>query len=328
MANGVLKVRVGGSWLPVATAAGGPHHATHETGGNDQIVSISAAILTSGTVPDARFPATLPAVSGANLTNLNATSLATGLVADARLSANVLKVTGGFPGGTATFLRADGTFAVAGTGDVLGPTSAVTSNVATFASTSGKIIQDSGLAVSNIPRLNAANSFHGQQTAQSFVAQAAGAGAASLMLFQTDAAAGNKWWQFYTANGTLVFRSLADDWSAQYGFLTLDHAGNLQTSMEVIARGLLETGAPDGSWPGIKFYNTYLTIVNKDTAQIAWFHETGILNLTAGNLRFSSTLFSLQNASGTPVLTVRSDGVVTVPYFLVVPVGTDKWAPA
>ena len=31
---------------------------------------ISAAKLTAGTLPDARFPATLPAISGANLTNL------------------------------------------------------------------------------------------------------------------------------------------------------------------------------------------------------------------------------------------------------------------
>lgn len=49
----------------------------------------NATNLTSGTVPDARFPATLPAVSGANLTNLNGTNVASGTVADARLSANV-----------------------------------------------------------------------------------------------------------------------------------------------------------------------------------------------------------------------------------------------
>jgi len=33
--------------------------------------NLNATQLSSGTVPDARFPATLPAVSGANLTNLN-----------------------------------------------------------------------------------------------------------------------------------------------------------------------------------------------------------------------------------------------------------------
>ena len=34
------------------------------------LTALSAANLTSGTIPDARFPATLPAISGANLTNL------------------------------------------------------------------------------------------------------------------------------------------------------------------------------------------------------------------------------------------------------------------
>lgn len=49
----------------------------------------SASDLSSGTLPDARFPATLPAVSGVNLTNLDASDLASGTVPDARLSANV-----------------------------------------------------------------------------------------------------------------------------------------------------------------------------------------------------------------------------------------------
>lgn len=44
----------------------------------------SASNLNAGTVPDARFPATLPAASGANLTALNATQLTSGTVPDAR----------------------------------------------------------------------------------------------------------------------------------------------------------------------------------------------------------------------------------------------------
>lgn len=46
----------------------------------------SGSDITSGTLPDARFPATLPAVSGLNLTNLNASNLASGTVPLARLS--------------------------------------------------------------------------------------------------------------------------------------------------------------------------------------------------------------------------------------------------
>jgi len=44
------------------------------------LTALSASNLTSGTVPDARFPATLPAVSGANLTNLPAGGQATNLL--------------------------------------------------------------------------------------------------------------------------------------------------------------------------------------------------------------------------------------------------------
>ena len=42
------------------------------SGGGSGLTALNATQLTSGTMPDARFPATLPAVSGANLTNLPA----------------------------------------------------------------------------------------------------------------------------------------------------------------------------------------------------------------------------------------------------------------
>lgn len=51
------------------------------------LTALSASNLTSGTVADARFPATLPAVSAANLTSIPAANL-TGTIADARISAS------------------------------------------------------------------------------------------------------------------------------------------------------------------------------------------------------------------------------------------------
>ena len=42
------------------------------TGSGANLTALNATQLTSGTIPDARFPATLPAVSGANLTGLAA----------------------------------------------------------------------------------------------------------------------------------------------------------------------------------------------------------------------------------------------------------------
>jgi hypothetical protein len=54
------------------------------------LTSLNASNLASGTVPDARFPATLPAASGVNLTSLNASNLASGTVPIARIDLNLL----------------------------------------------------------------------------------------------------------------------------------------------------------------------------------------------------------------------------------------------
>src|SRR6266404_3551281 len=64
----------------------------------------SASDLSSGTLPDARFPAVLPSASGAYLTALNANSLASGTVATARLGSGTANAT--------SFLRGDNTWAV------------------------------------------------------------------------------------------------------------------------------------------------------------------------------------------------------------------------
>ena len=58
------------------------------------LTSLNATNLGSGTVPDARFPATLPAASGVNLTALNATNLGSGTVADARFPATLPAASG------------------------------------------------------------------------------------------------------------------------------------------------------------------------------------------------------------------------------------------
>ena len=65
--------------------------------GTTDLTALNASNLTSGTIPDARFPATLPAASAANLTNIPAGNL-TGTVADARISSlTASKLTGALP---------------------------------------------------------------------------------------------------------------------------------------------------------------------------------------------------------------------------------------
>jgi len=58
------------------------------------LTALNATQLTSGTVPDARFPATLPALNGSALTDLNASNLASGTVANARLDQQLQDVAG------------------------------------------------------------------------------------------------------------------------------------------------------------------------------------------------------------------------------------------
>jgi hypothetical protein len=64
--------------------------ATLPAASGTNLTSLNASNLSSGTVPDARFPATLPAISGANLTNLDASDLASGTVPIARIDLNLL----------------------------------------------------------------------------------------------------------------------------------------------------------------------------------------------------------------------------------------------
>ena len=58
---------------------------------NKGITDVSADKLTAGTIPDARFPSVLPAVSGANLTNI--TTYADSLPTIASISPSVVENT-------------------------------------------------------------------------------------------------------------------------------------------------------------------------------------------------------------------------------------------
>ena len=59
-------------------------------GDGSTLTALNASNLGSGTVPDARFPATLPAASGANLTALNASNISSGTLSASRLPANTV----------------------------------------------------------------------------------------------------------------------------------------------------------------------------------------------------------------------------------------------
>jgi hypothetical protein len=83
--------------------------ATSFSGIGTLITALNATELTSGTIPNDRFPATLPAASGTNLTALNATQLTSGTVPVLRLG------TSGTRDNT-TYLRGDNTWATVTSG--------------------------------------------------------------------------------------------------------------------------------------------------------------------------------------------------------------------
>jgi plastocyanin len=83
--------------------------ATSFSGDGSLITALNATELTTGTIPNARFPATLPAASGVNLTALNATQLTSGTVPVLRLGSSGTR-------DNTTYLRGDNTWATASGG--------------------------------------------------------------------------------------------------------------------------------------------------------------------------------------------------------------------
>lgn len=89
--NGLVRFEVLGTGNATLSGA---LTANSFSGTGTALTALNASNLGSGTVPDARFPATLPAASGVNLTALNATQLTTGTVPDARFPATLPAASG------------------------------------------------------------------------------------------------------------------------------------------------------------------------------------------------------------------------------------------
>ena len=156
-----------------------------------------ASNIASGTLPDGRFPATLPTASGANLTNLNATNLATGTVGTNRLAST----------GTAsssTFLRGDQAWAEAGGGKVL---QVVEGSHSTAVATTSTSYVTTGLEVDITPSAVTSKvlvicTFPGQQSGSDYAAKF------TLYRDSTDLSSGSEF-GITRANVANIFTSIA-----------------------------------------------------------------------------------------------------------------------
>jgi hypothetical protein len=84
----------GGVTINGPTTIDGAVTSTSFAGDGSSLTALNASNLGSGTLPDARFPATLPAANGSSLTALNASNLGSGTLPDARFPATLPAVSG------------------------------------------------------------------------------------------------------------------------------------------------------------------------------------------------------------------------------------------
>jgi len=111
-----------GTIIAAALTASGLITAATFSGNGAALTALNATQLTSGTVPDARFPSTLPALNGSALTALNASNLASGTVPDARFPSVLPAISGAALTGITESQIADGSLLarVAGTETISG----------------------------------------------------------------------------------------------------------------------------------------------------------------------------------------------------------------
>jgi hypothetical protein len=107
--DGSLITALNATELTSGTIPNARFPATLPASSGTNLTALNATQLTSGTVPDARFPDTLPATSGANLTALNATQLTSGTVPVLRLGTSGTR-------DSTTYLRGDNTWATVASG--------------------------------------------------------------------------------------------------------------------------------------------------------------------------------------------------------------------
>lgn len=253
---GALKVRVGGAWEIVpagqpgpqgptgATGATGPAGATGPQGIQGPVGATGAQGATGATGPQGPIG------------NTGATG-ATGATGPAGPTGPQGPIGPAGPSGP-------------GTGDVIGPASATANNLAAYDGASGKLLKDSGIALSNVALKNVDNAFSAAQTingnltvtgtggnvalrdaANTFtLAQTLSMVSPQLNFIDTSQVANSRLFQAYNGSQELVFAAMNDAASTTSGAAKVNRSGDFFISRDYYEKGRT---TPVGHWIDIAF---------------------------------------------------------------------------
>jgi len=219
------------------------HHATHETGGADAIVALSGAVITTGTVADARLSTNVPLKNAANVFSASPQTISAQFprlrISDTDQPAD-LRAFRIYGTGQALVIGAiNDAETVAANALVIDRAGNVTVNGSLVATTLGITPLNSNSLSAPIPDAKLSSNVALENIQNVFVPLQQFANAlAGIVLRGTSAAANAQKFRIVSNGATLILQSTTDDEVTQQGALTLDRLGNVSVSSLTAPNGL------------------------------------------------------------------------------------------
>ena len=260
------------------------------SGDGSLLTALNASNLASGTVPDARFPATLPAASGANLTALNASNLSSGTVPDARFPATLPAASGvNLTALNATNL-ASGTVPDARFPATLPAASGVNLTALNATNLASGTVPDARLSA-NVPLLPVANIFTASDPTINFVSVIP-----SAFFNESDALTNNRVWSIGANGESFAMQVVNDDATTDIAFMRVERTGLTVDSLNLIATAVQTNGVEITASAGT-FTATFTGFSSPPSGNLAWTKHGGLACLNSQSQMGTSnaTTFTITN---------------------------------